>query len=172
MIFEDGSSLTSLRHLYKVRADDGNPRGYALIRLRSFGVEKMEDFDYLSDLNLSEKDKMRAYILGTIAHKVAHRYEQQLSFQGLADVYLQIIDTEASEKRTRYVSDYVLRHEKVYNTNLFTILREDFAETVRIYVTNPNYLEKYYPQRFSFIQTHFPFIKPNGVIYLLATINN
>lgn len=169
MYLESVDDLSKLQHLYKIRATAGNSSGFHQIQLRSFGIEKSQDFDYLGDVGLDgEEDKMRAYILGTVAHEVAHRYEAQLD-RGVFDNYKQIMSEEVSASRTKYVSDYVARHEAVYGSNEAIIFGEDFAEAVRIYTTNPSYLQRDYPKRYDFIQQNFPFIKPGVVV---DTVNN
>lgn len=164
MFLEKVNDPQKLRHLYKVRATAGNSHGFHKIQLRSFGVERSSDFDYLSDVGLdTEEDKLRAYILGTLAHEVAHRYEHQLD-RGVFDEYRQIMQEEITPQRKKYVSDYVLRHEEVYGSTENLLFGEDFAEAVRVYTTNPNFLQKSYPRRFTFIQANFPFIKPGSVV--------
>ena len=170
MQLESADDPSKLKHLYKIRATAGNSQGFHQIQLRSFGIERSQDFDYLADVGLeSEEDKMRAYILGTVAHEVAHRYESQLE-RGVFDEYKQIMEAEVSPHRTKYVSDYVAKHEVVYGSNGDIIFGEDFAEAVRIFVTNPNYLQQNYPQRYTFVEQNFPFIKPGTVINAVRDI--
>lgn len=164
MFLEKVDDPQKLNHLYKVRATAGNSRGFHRIQLRGFGVERSTDYDYLSNVGLdTEEDKMRAYILGTLAHEVAHRYEHQLE-RGVFDEYKQIMQAESTPSRKKYVSDYVVRHEEVYGSDENLLFGEDFAETVRVYTTNPDFLQKHYPKRSAFIQTNFPFIKAGSVV--------
>lgn len=163
MFLENVDDPSKLQHTYKIRAVAGDSSGFHKIQLKSFGVEKSSDFDYLGDIELeTEEDKTRAYILGTIVHEVAHRYENQLD-RALFDEYKKITEEE-NGPRKKYVSDYVLRHKDTYGSDENTIFKEDFAEAVRIYTTNPEYLKKNYPRRFSFIQSNFPVIKAGSIV--------
>jgi hypothetical protein len=166
MFLEEVDNPNELKHTFKLRAHAGDE-----IRLKSFGVEKSEDFDYLADIGLeSEEDRMRAYILGVIAHEVAHQYEHQLE-NNFFDEYREIMTEEvAPEKRSKFVTDYVLKHSEVYNSGEQEIFQEDFAEAVRIYTTNPDYLIKNYPRRFAFIEQNFPFIKAGSVVEAVKNI--
>ncbi len=117
----------------------------------------------------AEEDGMRAYIFGTVAHEVAHRCEAQMS-RGDFEEYHLIIKEETVPQRSKFVSDYVLRHSEVYGSNEQILFKEDFAEAVRIYTTNPDYLKTNYPRRFDFIEQNFPFIKPGGVIDAISKL--
>lgn len=162
MFLEGVDNVNDLKHIYKVRATAGRKGGFHKIQLRSFGIEKSEDFDYLTTIAGSEEDKIKAYILGTINHEVAHRYQHQLEKEKFDD-YKRIIDEEVSQQRPRFVSDYVLKHSEIYGSSEQLLLKEDFAESVRIYTTNPDYLKINYPRRFNFIKENFPFIKSGSV---------
>lgn len=167
MFLEKVSNQDELEHTYKVRATAGDTYGFDKIQLRSFGVEKSSQFDYLKNIVLDfEEDKMLAYILSTIAHEVAHRYEKQISAK-IFDEYKKIIEEEVFSQREKYVSDYVLRHKKIYNSNENLLFREDFAEAVRIYTVNSDYLVHNYPRRYEFIKKNFSFIKPNVSIEII-----
>jgi len=164
MMLEQKDNPDQLEHAFKVRASSGNPWGFNIIRLRSFGVEKSSELDFLSTTELNnEDDRMRAFMLGVIAHEVAHGYEKQEK-EEFFDEYKKIIEEENSRVRPQYVSDYVLRHKERYGSDPQAIFREDFAEAARIYVTNPDYLKQNYPRRFAFISENFPFIKAGAII--------
>jgi hypothetical protein len=153
-----------LQHTYKLRAAVSGSTGYSVIHIKSFGVERPRDYDYLSDLEeASEEEKMRLYILSTIVHEFAHAFELQIprtDFQTYQDI---IEEESAPELRTKFVSDYVLRHKELYRSGENLLAREDIAETIRIYTVNPGYLERHYPRRLAFIKQHFPFIKMGGL---------
>ncbi len=168
MLLEGIDDPTKLKHTYKVRADSGlNPR-LRIIRLGSFGVESPDDFDYLADIELSSsEDKMRAFILGTIVHEVSHCYEAAQLDKSTSDQYKRIIEEESSPQRPKYVSDYVVKHKEMYGSNEHKIFREDLAESIRIFTTNPEYLARNYPKRLDFIRANFPFIKEGSVISTL-----
>ncbi len=154
---------SKLQHLYKIRASTGSSNGYETIDLHSFGIEQPEDYEYLRYLPLDRDGKMRAYMLGTLSHEVAHRCQKQLTEESLAG-YRQIITEEVGPDRSKYVSDYVRRHKEVYGSSDDMLLGEDLAEAVRIYTTNPDFLKNHYPRRFVFIAQHMPFIKPGSVV--------
>lgn len=160
---EGVDDIAKLRHLYKVRASAGFSGGYGTIDLHSFGIEQPQDFDYLANLPLSDEDKTRVYILGTLSHEVAHRYQKQLAEEALTQ-YGQIITEETDPSRPKYVSDYVHRHQEVYGSSGDTLLGEDLAESVRIYTTNPDFLKEHYPRRFAFIEQNMTFVKAGSVI--------
>jgi len=165
MFLEGVNDPSRLKHTFKIRATAGDSSGFHKIQLRSFDFEKPTNFDYLADTGLeSDEDKMRAYILGTISHEVAHRYAHQLE-RRIFEEYQQIVNEEvASQARPKFVSDYVVKHSEMYGSDEQLLLREDFAETVRIYTTNPGYLRTNYPKRFAFIGKNFPFIKSGSVV--------
>ncbi|MFA6436954.1 MAG: hypothetical protein WC242_02450 [Candidatus Paceibacterota bacterium] len=164
MFLEETDNPDRLEHAFKVRASSGNPGGFSIIRLRSFGVEKSSELDFLTDTTEfdNEDDRMRAFMLGVIAHEIAHGYEKQEK-EGIFDEYKRIIEEENSYIRSQYVSDYVLKHKERYGSDPQAIFREDFAEAVRIYITNPEYLQQNYPRRFAFINQKFPFIKAGAI---------
>ncbi|MDP2671784.1 MAG: hypothetical protein Q8P13_05005 [bacterium] len=164
MFLEGVDDPSKVKNLYKVRATAGDHGGFHHIELRAFGVEKPGDYDYLADIDLeSDEDKMRAFILGTVSHEFAHRF----GFQGDQEArtqYKNIVETEASSLRRKFVSDYALRHADIYGSGEDTIMSEDFAESVRIYTTNSRYLQENYPRRFAFIEDRLPFIKPDNAV--------
>lgn len=164
MFLEGVDDPSRLKHTFKIRATAGDSSGFHKIQLRSFGVEQPADFDYLAATGLeSEDDQMRAYILGTIAHEVAHRYEDQVE-RKIFEEYKQILGEEVAQVRPKFVSDYVVKHSEMYGSDEQLLLKEDFAESVRLYTTNPDYLRTNYPRRFAFIEENFPFIKSGSVV--------
>ena len=164
MILEGQTDPTALEHTYKIRASAGQSMGFSEVVLHSFAAEKPDQFDYLESLPLSNVEKMRAYILGTIVHEVAHRWESALGEAGKAmrDQVSEFISPK--EGKTAYVSGYVNIHAEVYGTNSFDLMIEDFAESVRIYATNPEWLQSHFPERFALVQHHLPFLKPGMIL--------
>lgn len=159
MFLEKVDDPSKLQHTFQLCADAGKAGKYQAIRMWSFGVESSTDLDYLTDVPLeSEDDKMRAYILGTLAHEVGHRLEMYNDAE-IYSSYSTIVEEERSSLRPQYVSVYVLQHKEVFKSPKDLIIQEDFSDTIFIYVTNPAYLQKHYPRRFAFIQEHFPTIK-------------
>ena len=164
MFLENVDDPSKLKHTFKVRATAGDSSGFHKIQLRSFGVEKPADFDYLAATGLeSEDDQMRAYVLGTIAHEVAHRYDNQLE-RKIFEEYKLILEEVAHQLRPKFVSDYVIKHSEMYVSDEQVLIKEDFAETVRLYTTSPDYLRTNYPRRFAFIKQNFPFIRSGSVV--------
>jgi hypothetical protein len=164
LLLEEKVSVDSLEHTYKIRASSGHPYGFSEIDLHSFGIEKPEDFDYLDDLPLSDEEKLRAYILGTVAHEVIHRWEAA-SGELLAQLHNEhslIIAEESPENR--FVSAYVKKHAKAYGTNDTVLQQEDLAESARIFLTNPHWLKMNHPQRYELIQKHLPFLQEGSCV--------
>jgi hypothetical protein len=94
---------------------------------------------------------------------VAHRWETAQGEDGKA-MRDQVSDfISPKEGRSTYVSGYVNKHAEVYGTNPYVLMQEDFAESLRIYATNPQWLQSHFPDRFALIQHHLPFLKP-GII--------
>lgn len=112
---------------------------------------------------------MRAYILGTVAHEVIHRYEQQMD-QAVFGEYYEIMKEELAPGGQSYLTEYVRKHKEAYKSSEKILFKEDLAESVRLYTTNPEYLEKNFPRRFAFIKKIFPFIKQGGVIEALRAL--
>lgn len=159
---EGVKEVGGLRHIYKVRSEAGLRDGYAEIKLRSFGVEDMSDYDYLSGLEISSDDKRIIFMLGTLAHEIAHRVDHMFLKPEHFEEYKLIVDEEVGLGRKKFVSDYALRHAEFYQTAERGQLGEDFAETVRIFVTNADFLKGNFPRRFVFIQRICPFLIQNG----------
>ncbi len=162
MYLEEVDDESKLKHLYKVRATAGIKSGFAKIDLHSVGVEKSDDFDYLKEHKLltSEDEKMRAYILGIIGHEVAHKIEPKDKEH---EEYAKIVEEEKNGDKN-FVSEYVRRHKDLYGSNQNRVLNEDFTESVRIYLTNADYLKTKFERRYKFIKEKYPFIKENSII--------
>jgi hypothetical protein len=167
-LLEGVSDLADLQHLYKVRAFAGEYSVPKLIELGSFATEHMEAYDYLTDCGLSTSDDLRRmYILGTVAHEIAHRIYHHYQ-EVLFEQYQKIVVAESKGSlRLRYVTDYVALHQRVYKTDPERLLGEDFVESVRLYITNPNYLLAKYPKRFYFFKYVLPFIRPGWALQLI-----
>jgi hypothetical protein len=180
MILEEKESPDALTHRYKVRALNQSSKPFSAIELYSFGVEKTSNYDYLQSLPLSDEDRMRAYILGTIAHEIGHKILDKLLgssgvgasclWSDLSQVqqsalksYMTIVEEERGEMREKYVSDYVLLHPKAHLSPPVLIAHEDGVESIRILLTNPQYLEQNYPRRFEYMRNAIPTLNP-GVL--------
>lgn len=166
---EGKTEPSDLEHTYKIRASSGHTMGFSEIDFHSFAVERPEQFDYLEFLPLTDDEKMRAYILGTIAHEVVHRWEsaQGESGKSMRDQVSSFIAPQ--DGKSTYVSSYVNKHAEVYGTDPYVLMQEDFAESIRIYMTNPEYLQARFPARFSFVQEHLPFLKPGIILDFVRT---
>lgn len=167
MFLEGVDDESKLKHLYKVRATAGIESGFAKIDLHSVGVEKSDDFDYLKEhaLLTSEDEKMRAYILGIIGHEVAHKIEPQGKE---SEEYAKTVEEEISGDK-KFVSDYVRRHKDLYGSTQQRVLKEDFTESVRIYLTNGDYLKTNFERRYKFIKDNYPFIKEDSIVDALKS---
>lgn len=170
MYLEGVDSESELKHLYKWRATAGFESGFAKIDLHSFETEKSDDFDYLKEQELltSEDQKMKAYILGTIGHEIAHRIEPSRSKEDAvkAGEYTKIVEEETKGDK-KFVSEYARHHKDLYGSSEYQVVREDFAEAIRIYLTNSDYLKTNYKRRYKFIKDNYSFIKENSIVDIL-----
>jgi len=144
MKLEGVDSPEELKHIYKIRAKIMGDNFKETIRLGNFEFENPSTLDHIKNLEIESEEKQSIlYILGTIAHEIAHKYEKQIDFKE----YQGLIKGE-----NEAVSEYVNNHIKLYGSKKEKIAMEDFAEAIRIYVTNPEYLKENYPLRFGFIE--------------------
>lgn len=164
ILLEEVNNIEALKHIYKLRASSGDQSCFSIFFLHSIGIEKSSDFDYLEGTSLkTEEDKMRVYLLSTIAHEILHRYHSLIDKDALTE-YQNIVQQEISSKRKHFVSDYVIKHQEIYGNNEVGIAEEDMAESVRIYVANSSYLKNNYPLRLAFIEKHLPFIQKDTAV--------
>ncbi|HNY35961.1 MAG TPA: hypothetical protein PLD14_01785 [Candidatus Pacearchaeota archaeon] len=155
MELEGVDSFEKLKHIYKIRAKVGGDNYKETIRLGNFEFDNPSILDHIKSLKIESEDKQNIlYVLGTIAHEIAHKYEKQINLEE----YQSLIKEE-----NKAVSEYVNNHIKLYGSNKETITTEDFAETIRIYVTNPKYLKENYPLRFSFVD-NLSIVKAGGAL--------
>jgi ribosomal protein S17E len=158
MKLEAVDSLEKLKHVYKIRAKVGGDNYKETIRLGNFEFDNPSTLDHIKNLEIESEEKQNIlYVLGTIAHEIAHKYEKKINLEE----YQSLISEE-----DKVVSEYVNNHIKLYGSNKETIAMEDFAETIRIYVTNPKYLKENYPLRFSLIDK-LSIAKVGGVLSLV-----
>jgi hypothetical protein len=167
-VLEGVKKEEDLDHRFKLKAyQDDNYTGLGLLYLNSFEFTDYREVDYLNMKRLDTDEKrMKAYALGVITHEISHANEGNLSKEQI-QIYSRIIEEEKSGLRDRYVTDYVLKHERLFKSHGNIIRNEDLAETVRIYSTNPQYLMKNYPRRYRFIKENFKWIKEGSVIDFL-----
>lgn len=106
--------------------------------------------DYLDAL--PQDVRREQYILGTISHEIAHNMYAYLIF-----------GTELEKKWKDLVDEYgnVTSYAEKYFKKRGTLdYDENFAESMRLYTTQPAYLRAHYPKYHDFIAQYFPEIVP------------
>lgn len=126
-------------------------------------IEDMDGFDYLRDLDLTEQQKRDLYILGTIAHEVAHSI-QPVGLGEFEKIFLDEKSPEGQFGVSGYVREYQDDDRNNGEDQPGRLLSEDFAESIRIYVTNADFLKSNFPARFRYISRVFPGIKAGAAI--------
>lgn len=165
MQLEGISNPKDLQHSFKLRAATNTSGGFGTVKVHEFVVEQPSHFDYLQGFPMSDQDKMRVYFLGIIAHEAVHSMQAFGIDKAIFDEYRALATQEQSETLDhQFVSKYVDRHHKIYKSNEHETLGEDFAEAVRIYLTNSDYLKQHFPRRYKFIQDNLPFVKENAIL--------
>ncbi len=164
MQLEGISNPKDLQHSFKLRAATDTSGGFGTVKVREFVVEQPSHFDYLQGLPMSDQDKMRAYFLGIIAHEAVHSMQAFGIDKSVSDEYRALATQEQSDTlEHKFVTQYVDRHHNIYKSNEYETLGEDFAEAVRIYLTNSDYLKQHFPKRYQFIQQNLPFVNENAI---------
>lgn len=164
MQLEGVSDPQELQHSFKLRASTNISGGFATVKVREFIVEQPSHFDYLQGLIMADRDKMRAYFLGIIAHEAVHPMQAFGIDKNISDEYRALATQELSDTLDhKFVTQYVDRHQNIYKSNEDETLGEDFAEAVRIYLTNSAYLKQHFPRRYQFIQQNLPFVNENAI---------
>ncbi len=178
----EGKERDQIKHICKRRATGGRINGQLFLVIYNFDPEakNIDQFDYLKELNIDDEKKRKIYLLSTIAHEFAHELEalttkentetpsqyldiSQEEIIRIMDEYATIVDSEFSSKREKFVSDYVLGRERAGNIKS-SLYGDDFTETLRIYFSNANYLNKNYPKRYAFIKKYFPLFNENFIL--------
>ncbi|QQS61326.1 MAG: hypothetical protein IPN70_00105 [Candidatus Moraniibacteriota bacterium] len=103
------------------------------IRLYSFYGEDPNRFEYLSIF--SEKEKMKQYKLGTVAHEVAHHIYEYLVLKNDRKKWEDLVED----------SEYITEYAGMYKDDTIKY-DEFFAEAVRLHVTSPEYLKRKFPR--------------------------
>lgn len=153
-----------LQHSFKIRAGTDISGGFGTVKVYEFILEQPSHFDYLQGLPMSDQDKMRAYFLGIIAHEVVHSMQAFGIDRSASDEYRALAAQEHSDTLGhKFVTQYVDRHHNIYKSNEHETLGEDFAEAVRIYLTNSDYLKQHFPRRYQFIQQNLSFVNENAI---------
>jgi hypothetical protein len=160
-----------LDHTYKVRASIDVSGGISTVKVHEFVYERPSHFDYLIDLPFGEQGKMRAYFLGIIAHEGVHALQEYNMSDETKTAYAELISDETAEfVGHQYVSSYVDRHKNLYGSKDKTILNEDMAEAVRVYLTNADYLRMHYPKRYEFIRVMFSYVQENAILSFVMNL--
>lgn len=167
----EGRESDRIEHLYRNRAVEADFKPTDHLFLGNHSIEDVSAFDYTSGLDdLSEQQLRDLYILGTLTHEIAHK----LLFIGNIDfdTYKAVVDTELHPDQGKGVTDYTREYiENQRNPeNIGDVFyAEDFAETMRIYVSNAAYLQRHFPGRYALITNSFPTIDPNSALSLIRT---
>lgn len=165
MQLEGVTNTGDLQHSFKLRAAADTGGGFATVKVREFVVEQPSHFDYLHDLTSSNQDKMTIYFLGIIAHETVHAMEAYAIDKSTSDDYRALVPQELSATLDhQFVTTYVDRHHMLYQSSERETFGEDFAETMRVYLTNADYLRRYFPRRYQFIQQNMPFVRENAIL--------
>ena len=117
------------------------------IHFYSFYGEQPEQIDYLADV--PDKQKMRLYKLGTIAHEVAHHVYAYLMDTNKYTQWKKLVDK--TQVISAYAESYTEHEQKYYD--------EFFAEAVRLKTTVPDYLRNNFLEIDQFLTENFPSIK-------------
>jgi len=147
-----------ITHRFRNRALAGAGEFMEAIRIYNHSIEDLSHFPYLEGLAVSSEQLRAVYILGTIAHEVAH------AIYGFGDtaIYQRIVNNETPQDRlgvTDYAREYLGTARNAQRPDdLF--YNEDFSETMRLYVSNPAYLQLHFPRRTAYIAEHYPSIVP------------
>jgi hypothetical protein len=118
----------------------------AAITIREYVKGEPSQADYLDDLPLSRKDKIRADFLGVIAHEVACALREF----GISELT-------------------AMAYERIVGSPSDQTWREDFANSVRIFLINSKFLEKHFPEKYRFIKTRMPYLHENVILEFLSS---
>lgn len=158
MMLEKVDSPTSLQHLYKVRGIAHGDKNFSGIYLGNFEFDQPSALRYMQHPYYTDAEiRFRSYILSVIVHEVAHCIERTQG-NGLLKDYGKIVASEG-----RLVSEHVKKCRDLFKKSLEEILREDFADVVRIRATNAGYLEEKFSRRSQFVALHIPTLVPNVI---------
>ena len=115
------------------------------------GKLEQAGLDYLEQVE--EIRRQKVYALGTIAHELAHNIFQHLIYKKP-----NMKEWEEIIGRTGGVTKYTER----YKNDLLTYYDENFSESIRLFTTTIEFLEKEkYAEVIRFIEKYFPEIKSN-----------
>lgn len=164
MKLEGLDSPDNLEHSFKLRAATDAAGGYSTIKFYEFVVEQPSHYDYLENLPISEEDKMKVFFLGIVAHEVVHTLKVYKIKPSAFQSYQELAFEEHSPTLDhKYVSKYVQRHNDIYGSKPHEVANEDLAESVRIFLTNSQFLKTHFPRRYNFVKEEFPDLKENAI---------
>lgn len=104
-----------------------------------------------------------------IAHEAVHAMQSFGITEARFNNYRELATQELSDILDhRFVTRYVDHHHNIYKSNEHETLGEDFAEAVRIYLTNVEFLRRHFPRRHQFIQDEMPFVQENAIQKFVA----
>jgi hypothetical protein len=109
--------------------------------------------------NLSEPVKWRLYYLGTIAHEMGHVIDKQLSDE--------VKEEFAETFKDNPTSPYVKKHIENYGSSADTVIHEDFAECIKLYLINADRMKDEFPEKYEFFQKHFNNLQANHIMNIL-----
>jgi len=118
------------------------------IHFYAFIDDEVDKIDYLQ--SVAKAEQLRLYKIGTLVHEFSHNIYYYLMDGNLRKDWQKIIESHKSA-----ITAYAEKHrigihgEKVdYN--------EEFAESIRLFVTMPAYLKAKFPDVYKFIKDKFP----------------
>lgn len=103
-------------------------------------------------------------MFGIIGHETAHGLDVELvASKGLyrfswSDEWMDSIDNDNYSGSPLYLTDYTqYKYEQMLagSDNYESYLREDFAEAIRLYLTDRDYFKNTFPNRFGIIERFF-----------------
>lgn len=153
-----------IKHTFRNRAMSADTKLLEPVLVADHSVENPQDFDYLAALDLTNSEKNQRYILGGIAHEVAHA----LLISQEEDVWRAYkVACQADEMHhgtiavTNYSAEYYMKNDrKPNNIDGEVFLIEDFCETIRLFTTSPDFLNENSRARYNFVVKYYPWIKP------------
>lgn len=118
---------------------------FELYSVLSWKTLRESEIEYLDWLTMS--DIPSAYRVWIVSHEIWHNiYDAKIKNTHLQSKWEKI--TDAVWSVTKYVQEYGIWSDIFYE--------ENFTESLRIYTTNPKFLQQKYPDIYIFISNYFP----------------
>ena len=165
MLLEGVDNPDQLTHVHNGMGTSGIAIGgsfkYSEIYMGNLSMKHYSSREYYEELEgFTEQEKKMSFMLGLLAHEVAHKYVIYSNDVLSRNILIDYEKETKDERNDRpYVTDYVRWHKDIYKSSEALIIEEDLCETIHAYVVNPEYLEREFPARYTFIKKHLPFIK-------------